>query len=134
MRFQGSAKMHHGETDYDPITNPGDILPQHILTLPEAPESGSPASALWLALVGVLAETVTVSLYFLIDETDKGADASKYISSSNRWFLFASDIQVDNGILKTVQLGIPPGGVVYARRTLDTIAAGQTRTLVAAWV
>lgn len=133
MRFQSSGKFEQGVADVDPTASPGTILPGHILALPEG-SFGDPAAALWLALLGVSTENLTLSLYFLIDETAKVDPASKFISASNRWFQFASGVVVTNGTLQTVTANIPAGGIVYARRTADTITAGQTRNLVAAWV
>lgn len=133
MRFQSSGQFEQGVSDVNPVATPATILPGHVLPLPEG-SFGDPASALWLALLGVSAESLTLSLYFLIDETEYADPASKFISASHRWLEFATGVVVTNGTLQTVSANIPAGGVVYARRTADTITAAQTRNLVAAWV
>jgi len=135
MRFQSSGQFEQGVADVDPVAAPQSILAAHVLGLPEA-ELNAPASALWLALAGAGVETVTLDLYFLIDETDVKNDVSRFIDSGHRWFQFATGVVVTNGTLQTVAAGagVPAGGVVYARRTGDTIAASQTRPLLAAWI
>ncbi len=101
--------------------------------MPEA-DFSNPATALWLALAGTGSESVTLSLYFLLDETDFKLPRTKYINSDHRWFQFATGVVVTNGTLQQVTSGIPAGGVVYARRTADSITGGQTRNLLTAWV
>jgi len=135
MRFQTSGQFTQGQADVDPVAAPENILPAHVLPLPEA-EFNSPATALWLALLGAGAETVTLDLYFLIDETDRKASSERFIDAGHRWFQFATGVVVTNGTLQQVAAGagVPPGGVVYARRTADTIGAGETRPLTVAWI
>lgn len=130
MRFQASGKFEEGGSDYDPISAPESILAEHILTLPDKSEK---PTALYLALAGTSTETVTLSLYFLLDETDALGNVTKYIDANHRWFQFATGIVVTNGTLQTVTSSLPGGGVVYARMTAETITAGQTRTLLSAW-
>lgn len=135
MRFQTSGKFEQGVADVDPVTLPGSLLQGHIFVLPET-LPGVNAPDLWIALIGSGSETVTLTLYFLIDETSPyNTDVTRYINSNHKWFQFASGVVVTNGTLQIVSAGagVPSGGVVYARRTADTITAGQTRTLVAAW-
>jgi hypothetical protein len=133
MRFHTSGQFVAGQVDVDPLTGPENILSGHILSLPEA-DFSKPATALWLALAGTGSEALTLTLYFLLDETDYKLSRSKYISADHRWFQFASGVVVTNGTLQTVTSGIPAGGVIYARRTTDSITGGQTRNLLVSWV
>lgn len=130
MRFQASGKFEEGTTGVDPVTGPENISTDHVFVLPDKPEK---PTALYLALAGASTETVTLTLYFLLDETGVGADSSKYVDADHRWFQFATGIVVTNGTLQTVTADLPGGGVVYARMTAETITASQTRTLLAAW-
>ena len=133
MRFQTSASYLEGETDIDPIASPGTILSKHVLVLPEA-KTPCPATALWLALIGEPAETLTLSLYLLVDETNHIESVERFVNVGHVWFPIATGVVVTHGTLLAHTSGIPAGGVVYARRTADAITAAQTRNLVAAWV
>jgi len=130
MRFDGSGKYEQGVADVDPVATPGTILQDHIFNLPDRPED---TEALYLALVGTGGETLTLDLYFLLDETNAGDPVSRFIDSSHRWFQFATGIVVTNGTLQKITASLPGGGVIYGRRTADTITAGQTRVLKSAW-
>lgn len=133
MKFQTSGKYTEGVADIDPIAAPQNVKPEHVLALPEG-KVGRIPDALWLALLGASTETVTLDLYFLVDETDKAVGPERFVSANNRWFQFATGVVVTNGTLQKITADLPAGGVVYARRTADTITASQVRSLAAAWV
>lgn len=130
MRFQATGKYEQGVSDVDPVTNPDTILSEHLFTLPDRPDD---PTALYLALEGTSTETVTLTLYFLLDKTPIEGTNAKYINAANRWFQFASGIVVTNGTIQKVTADLPGGGVVYARRTADTITASQIRPLHLCW-
>jgi len=131
MDFHATAKFEQGVSDIDPVAAPQTALPGHFLW----PTRSAPKdpTALYIALLGASTETVTLTLYFLIESLGIDASVDDYISTTARWFQFATGQVVTNGTLLTVSSGIPAGGVIYARRTADTITASQTRALVSAW-
>jgi len=132
MRFQMSTQFEEGVADVDPVAAPQNILTEHMGTpdkyAPEDPD------ALFLALLGTAAETVTLDLYLLIESKEPAAQPSEYVEAGTRWFRFATGIVVTNGTLQKVEADLPAGGIVYARRTADSITAGQTRSLLMSWV
>lgn len=132
MRFTGSARFTQGVADVDPVAVPATILPQHVCPM----EDGVGPSTLLLMLAGAAAETVTVSIYALVEDYDEGADpATKFVGAGKRWFQIASGIVLTNNVLVEVTPSpIPTGGTIYLRRTADTITAGQTRPVIAQWV
>jgi len=135
MRFQSSGKFSQGVADVDPTVSPGTISESHVLRLPDLKEK---PSALYLALIGAGAETLTLDLFSLVDETNAVPDpedltASRYVQSTHTWVEFAAGVVVANGKLEIHTADLPKGGVVYAQRKSDSIAAGQTRVLTAAW-
>jgi len=132
MRFQMSTQFEQGVTDVDPAATPQSILLEHMGTpdkyAPEDPD------ALFLALLGATTETVTLDLYFLVESKEPAAEPHEYQEAGSRWFQFATGIVVTNGTLQKVEADLPAGGIVYARRTADSIAAGETRPLLMSWV
>jgi hypothetical protein len=131
MRFEAGGKYTQGVTDPDPVTAPESILEEHILVFGE--DAREDPDKIILALLGTSTESVTLDLYTLIEDRG-GLDTDKYIGSDKRWFKFATGVVVTNGTLAEVTSGLPAGGVVYARRTADTITSTQTRNLLARWV
>jgi len=131
MRFQMSAKFEQGVADVDPVTAPQNILVEHFcdpgVKAPDDPE------ALYLALMGTGAETVTLDLYLLIESKNVDAKAADYKEAGTRWFQFATGLVVTNGTLASVTANLPAGGIIYARRTADAITVGQTRSLLMSW-
>lgn len=134
MRFQTAAQITQGVADVDPIANPDQILLDHLMQF-KAPTTVNP-DKLMLALVGIGAEAVTLTLYFLIEDSDALATVSaEYLqNAARRWLQFDTALTVTNGTIQVATTGLPAGGVIYARVTADTIGASQTRSLLAAWV
>lgn len=135
MKYQTSGKYTQGASDPDPSTNPGTISEDHVLRLPQLDKA---PTALYMALIGSGSETLTLDLFSLVDETDAVPDpddlsTSKYVQSAHKWVEFASGVLVVNGKLEIHTSDLPKGGVIYAQQKTDTIAANQTRVLVAAW-
>lgn len=131
MEFHATGSFEEGVSDVDPVAAPATVLSDHILW----PRRGAPRdpATLYLALLGTAAETVTLTLYLLIENGRPDAKRSDYINADARWFQFATGQVVTNGTLLKITSGIPAGGVIYARRTADTITGGQTRKLTMAW-
>lgn len=139
MKFELSGKYTQGASDVDPSASPATILQEHILVPkvePAMERTSIPRdpSELWLLLVGSAAETVTLSLYFLLEDMGRVASRVEYIDANHKWFSFATGIVVTNGVIQKVASGLPAGGVIYGRATADTIGAGQTRSLVGSWM
>lgn len=132
MRFQASGNFLAGQADVDPVAAPATILVGHMMA-PKRSVTKEPAS-LDIILLGTGGETLTLDLYFLVEDKDIPATIGDYVSSASRWFQFATGQVVTNGTLLKVTAGLPAGGVMYARRTADTITGGQTRPLYMAWV
>lgn len=133
MRFLDSATIVEGVADVDPVATPESIDRDHVMAFTKNRKMDP--TALFLALMGTGAETVTVDLYLMVE--DFGAtetEPNKYIGASKRWLQFATGIVVTNGTLQTVTSGLPAGGVVYVRVTGETLGGGQTRQLLASWV
>lgn len=131
MQFHATAKFTQGVADVDPVAAPATILEEHFLI----PDSAAPKdpSALYIALLGASTETVTLSLYFLIENGLMGQTFDDYKVSTARWFPFATGQVITNGTLTKITSGLPAGGIIYARRTADAITASQTRALQIAW-
>ena len=135
MRFQTSGKYTQGVSDVDPTVTPGTILEDHVMRLSDlvlAP------TVLYMALIGAAGETLTLDLFALVDETNAVPDpddltVSRYVNANHVWVEFAAGVVVANGKLEIHTPDLPLGGVVYAQRKSDSITAGQTRVLVAAW-
>lgn len=131
MRFHATAKFEQGVADIDPVAAPATILTTHVLW-PEKTAPKDPAT-LYLALLGTGSETVTLDLYLLVENGKAGTKISDYVTTTARWFQFATGQVITNGTLTKITSGIPAGGVIYARRTADAITTAQTRPLVMAW-
>jgi len=131
MLFHATGVYEQGVSDPDPETAPQNVLVNHIL-MPKRDAPRNPTT-LYLALLGTGGETVTLDLHLLIESGRPDAKRADYINADARWFKFATSEVVTNGTLAKVTSGIPAGGIIYARRTSDTITAGQTRSLVMAW-
>jgi len=131
MIFHATAKFEQGVSDIDPVAAPATILTDHVLW-PGKNAPKDPAT-LYIGLLGTASETVTLTLYLLIENGKADAKVSDYQTTSARWFQFATGQVITNGTLTKITSGIPAGGVIYARRTADAITAGQTRPLVIAW-
>lgn len=131
MEFHATGSFEQGVSDVDPVAAPATVLSEHILW----PRRDAPKdpTTLYLALLGTGSETVTLTLYLLIENGKPDATKADYIASGTRWFQFATGQVVTNGTILKITSGIPAGGVIYARRTADAITAGQTRKLVMAW-
>lgn len=132
MDFHATGQFEQGVSDVDPVAAPATVLAAHML-LPDRQAPKDP-NRLYLALLGTGTETVTLDLYFLYENGKPTAKKADYQTTSARWYKFAESVVVTNGELLTLSANIPPGGMIYARRTADTITAGQTRTLAAAWL
>ncbi len=130
MRFQASGSYLAAEADVDPVTTPQSILEKHLLKFERSAREDP--DKLQLALLGTSTEDVTLDLYTLVEDR-LAIDSDRYISSTKRWIRFATGTIVTNGSITEVTTALPAGGVVYARRTADTITGGQTRVLVARW-
>ena len=131
MQFHATAAFEQGVADVDPIAAPATILTDHVLW-PKRDAPTDPAT-LYIVLEGTAAETVTLDLYFLLENGRVDAKISDYINTSARWFQFATGQVITNGTLTKITSGLPAGGAIYARRTADAITAGQTRKLRIAW-
>ena len=132
MNFHATAKFEQGVADVDPVAAPATVLSTHML-LPDRSAPSDP-DRLYLSLLGTGSETVTVDLYFLYEDGKPDAKKADYITTTARWYRFATGVVITNGELLTLSANIPPGGIIYARRTADSITAGQTRTLGVAWL
>ena len=137
MRFHGSGSFEEGVSDVDPVAAPATILTNHLLAPRYSPknvlDSGLSPANLYLLLDGATAETLTLTLYFLVEDKDYNTPATEYKNTSAIWVPFATGEVITVGTLTKVSTGIPAGGIVYARRTADTIAGGETRKLLFAW-
>lgn len=131
MRFDGAGSFLAGQTDVDPQTNPDTILAGHFL-VPKSHAVKNPA-ALHLVLIGTGSETLTVSLYYLVEDKGLDAKSSDYIATGVRWIPFVTGEVITNNVQTIITSDLPAGGIIYARRTADTIAGGQTRKLLFAW-
>lgn len=131
MEFHATAKITQGEADVDPTSAPETILEDHFLK-PKPGVTKDP-STLYLALLGAAGETVTVNLYFLIENGKSGQGYTEYKNTSSKWFEFLTAEVITVGTLTKITSGLPAGGIIYARVTGDTIGAGETRDLVIAW-
>lgn len=137
MRFHGSGSYEQGVADVDPVAAPATILLDHFIdpkyTVGRNQSMPEEFSTLYLVLLGTGAETLTLDLYFLIENLNMDAKPSEYQIAATRWLQFATGVIVTNGTLQTVTSGLPRGGTIYGRRTADAITAGQTRKLLVAW-
>lgn len=131
MRFEGAGNFLAAESDVDPAAAPQSVLITHAL-IPKSHSTRNPR-VLHLALLGTESETLTVSLYYLIEDRDVWFTVDDYRISGVRWIPFATGQVVTNGVLYQLTTDIPAGGIIYARRTADTITGGQTRRLYFAW-
>lgn len=122
MRFGASAKFTPAQADVDPVSDPADILIDHIARF-KGDKRSQPA-ALHLALLDSAALTLTVDLYYLVEyapDSDQSNDALK--AAATRWIQFATAIVITNGEQTLVTANLPAGGPIYVRRTADTIGA-----------
>jgi len=133
MRFQASGQFLAGQTDVDPAAAPNTILLPHLLVPRPRREEINAPSVLKLALLGTGAETLTVSLYGLVEDVDRPQSRADLKAAGIRWTVFATGVVVTNGAYTNVTSDLPIGGILYARRTADTITALQTRALHMAW-
>jgi hypothetical protein len=131
MKFDAAGRYLEGEADVDPVAAPATVKADHILN-PKSGVMDDPA-ALHLVLAGTGSETVTLDLYMLVEDLGFPSSVSAYINTNTRWVRFAQGIVVTNGIPTILTENIPSGGVIYARRTADTITASQERALLAGW-
>lgn len=131
MRFQASGQYTQGVADVDPVAAPTTLIAGHML-IPNY-EKENP-TALWLILDGAAGETLTLSLYYVIEDRFPVGTAATYTTSSSKWFQFATGQVVTVGNPLQITSGIPNGGIIYGRRTADTITSAQTRNLLMAWV
>jgi hypothetical protein len=75
-----------------------------------------------------------MTLYTLIEDFDITQNFNtEIVSAARRWFQFDTALEVTNGTLAIVTADLPAGGIIYARMTAETIAASQTRNMMAAW-
>lgn len=134
MRFTASGKMIEGGAgEVDPAATPITILDDHVFRFHG--DRRETHAALHLLLLGVAGEEVTLDLYYLVEfGSDLDQTNPKLKVAGTRWVQFATGIVVENGLLRTILGNLPAGGPIYARQTADTITAGQTRTLLAAYV
>lgn len=130
MRFQTSGQYLAGAADVDPEAVPGTILGSHVFPLAEHP---NPAR-LGLLLLGVALETLTLDLYFLVDETDPVQGPARFVLASNIWVPFATGVVLVANTPEFVGTDLPAGGVIYGRRTADAIAPANTRKVLGAWL
>lgn len=131
MRYDSAGRFLQGEADVDPISAPETVKEDHIL-VPRSWAMKDP-SALHLLLAGASTETLTVDLYMLVESLGISETISSYITASTRWVRFAQGIVLTNGVPVVITENIPSGGIIYARRTADTITASQERTLYSSW-
>jgi len=131
MRYQASGQYAQGVSDVDPVAAPATLLPGHFL-IPHT-NTDNPA-ALWLILDGAAGETLTLSLYYVIEDRFPSGNAATYTTATAKWFQFATGQVITVGTPLAITTGLPNGGIIYGRRTADTIGAGLTRNLLMAWV
>jgi hypothetical protein len=132
MRFQATGTYTQGTADVDPVAAPTTILTEHFFDFKK--NVTTTPTKLILDLAGASAETVTVSVYTLLEHLDESAKDTDYkASAATRWVAFATGQVITNGTLTVITSGLPAGGPIYIRRTADAITTGQTRKLSAAW-
>lgn len=131
MRFDGSGTFLAGQSDVDPVAAPNTILSGHFLS-PGSKSVKNPTK-LHLLLAGVGSETLTVNLYYLVEDKSKSATVTDYTAATTRWVLFATAEVLTNNTVAQITTDIPAGGAIYMRRTGDTIASEQTRQVLFAW-
>jgi hypothetical protein len=130
--MQDYGSYEQGVADVDPVAAPATILEGHYFKF-QRKVTQSPTKLI-LQLLGASAETLTVTLYALNENLGEEAGFTDYATTGARWYQFAAGVVVTNGALQMVTSGLPAGGTVYARRTADTIGAGETRKLALAWM
>lgn len=136
MRFEGSMQVTQNVAGADPIADPELVKTNQLLLL----NARQPSSDVWgkrilLALEGAAGETVTCELWALDEETAPNSNADSPTGIEDRKFYrFATGLVLTANIMAEVTAACPPGGTVYLRRTADTIAASQTRTVHATCV
>ncbi len=134
MRFTSGGQFTDSEADIDPVAAPETALGGHILRFKDDPTVVlETPNVLSILLLGTGVETLTLDLYFLVESLDRVAQAkdSNVIATGQVWVQFATGQVVTNGTLLRITAGLPNRGLVYARRTADTLAA--PRQLLAAW-
>lgn len=131
MRFHGAGSFLAAAVDVDPVAAPETILTNHFMS-PKSHATKIP-TALHLALLGTGAETLTLDLYYLVADQDDGKKALDYKIAATRWIKFDTGVVVTNAVQSRMVDDLPAGGIIYARRTADTLTGGQTRQLMFAW-
>lgn len=126
MFFEGQMAVTHGVTGADPLANPEDVTPAEILGLNvRAPGCDIMGRRLLIALDAGAAETVTISL-FALDEQTWNANAEAPDPTARRFYTIATGQVITRGVLSEITAKVPPGGAVYVRVTADTLATEGT--------
>lgn len=130
MRFEAAGTYAAGVADVDPVAAPETLLLTHFLHLQRRqPDGDVLGRRILLALEGAAGETLTVELWAQDEDV-----AGTVTGAGRRFYLIGAAVVVTANQLAEVTAEVPPGGVVYARRTADAIGGGQTRRLLATCV
>ncbi len=133
MRFTSGGQFTNGLADVDPVATPETAQGDHILRFRLDPDTVLvKPDVLNILLLGTGGETLTLDLYLLVESLGRVQQTdANVIDAGTVWAQFATGEIVTNGTLTQVTAGLPNRGLVYARRTADTLAA--PRQLLAAW-
>lgn len=135
MKLEAAAQYTAGIADGDPAAEPQALDPKHYLTLARRQgDADINGRRLLLVLDAPATEAVTLELWAVDDATIPNSNADSPNVQTYRWYLFASAVVVTGRTVTEVTAKVPPGGLVYGRRTADTIGATLTRTLKATCV
>lgn len=129
MRFDGSVTIINGVAAPDPIADPEDVPSALLVNLPERARSSADqlCSRLLLALQAPAAESVTVELWALVEAPERpGRPQDITTAPEDRIFLrFDVGLVLGGRELVEVTASVPVGGIVYVRRTADTLTTAR---------
>lgn len=135
MRFDATLAFVNGAAMPDPVAAPATIAFSQLADLRRIVQgTGSAPKRLLLALEAPAAETLTVDLWALLEPPAIVGvpDAEAVPPASRVFFRFATGLVLTGGVMAEVATVVPPGGVIYIRRTADALTTTRFLHVAAA--
>lgn len=135
MRFDATLNIVNGAAMPDPVAAPASVTFAQLADLRRVVQgSGQLPKRILLALDAPAAESVTVELWALQEPPAViGVSDAEVVAPADRVFhRFATGIACAGHALVEVATACPPGGIVYVRRTADTLTVPRNISIAAA--
>lgn len=135
MRFDATLSFTAGAAMPDPVAAPATIALSQLADLRRIVQgTGAAPKRLLFGLQAPAAENVTVDVWVLLEPPAViGLSDMEVVPAADRFFFrIATGLAITGGIMAELTAAVPPGGIVYVRRTADALVGTRKLHVAAA--